>query len=190
MFATSSGIDKLGGGQFSLIATFIDRDNPYQVEINPLKPLSNLSSILVVCDGNHCRSPMAEALFKAAVGEEMVIDSAGLTALQGVPADILARLILAEAGLDISGHRGRQLTTAIALTSDLILVMDERQKRECERLVPSARGRVYLLGQWQPPSFREIPDPFQRGAEAFQQAFAQIQQSVADWIPRLIRKQR
>jgi protein-tyrosine phosphatase len=110
--------------------------------------------------------------------------------MEGLPADILARTIMAEAGLDISSHRGRQFTAAMALAADLILVMDERQKRDCERLVPSIRGRVYLLGQWQLASSREIPDPFQKGPQAFHQALEQISRSVADWIPRLVRKQR
>jgi protein-tyrosine phosphatase len=154
----------------------------------PLKPLSTISSILVVCDGNHCRSPIGEALVRAALGEAMVIGSAGLTALLGLPPDPLAQALLAERNLDISSHRGRQLTPAMALASDLILVMDERQKADCERMVPSARGRVYLLGHWQGASFREISDPFQRGPEAFRKAFEQINRSVADWIPRLTQR--
>jgi len=152
--------------------------------------LFNTSSILVVCDGNHCRSPIAEALLKAGLGEGVSIGSAGLIAMEGLPADILARKVMAELGLDISSHRGRQLTGPLALASDLILVMDERQKRDCEQLAPSSRGRVYLLGHWQPASSREIPDPFQKGPEAFRQALEQISHSVADWIPRLVRTQR
>jgi protein-tyrosine phosphatase len=133
---------------------------------------------------------MAEVLLQSALGEAINIGSAGLIALQGFPADPLAQAIMAEGGLDISRHRGRQLTAAIALASDLILVMDERQKDNCLRMVPSLRGRVYLLGHWQPTSFREIPDPFQRGPEAFRKALEQISHSVADWIPCLIHKQR
>jgi protein-tyrosine phosphatase len=110
--------------------------------------------------------------------------------MDGLPAAALARTVMAEHGLDISSHRGRQFTPELALASDLILVMDERQKRDCERLVPSVRGRVYLLGHWQPDALREIPDPFQQGPKAFRQALVQISRSVADWIPRLVRKQR
>ena len=133
---------------------------------------------------------MGEALLRAAMDEGMIIGSAGLIAMDGLPADPWAQGIMAECGLDISSHRGRQLTAAIALATDLILVMDERQKKDCERMVPSIRGRVYLLGHWQPVSSREIPDPFRKGPEAFRKALEQINRSVADWIPRLIHKQR
>jgi protein-tyrosine phosphatase len=120
----------------------------------------------------------------------MTIESAGLIAMKGLPADPWAQEIMAECGLDISSHRGRQLTAPLALAADLILVMDERQKRDCERMIPSIRGRVYLLGHWQPDSSREIPDPYRKGREAFLQALKQIDQSVADWIPRLVHEQR
>jgi protein-tyrosine phosphatase len=124
------------------------------------------------------------------VDKGLIIGSAGLFAMEGLPADPNAQSIMAECGLDISHHRGRQLTAAIALATDLILVMDERQKKKCECMVPSIRGRVYLLGHWQPVSSREIPDPYRRGPEAFRRALEQIHRSVADWIPRLIHEQR
>lgn len=133
---------------------------------------------------------MGEALLRGVLGEWMSIGSAGLTALEGFPADPEAQTIMAECGLDISRHRGRQLTAAMALAADLILVMDERQKEDCQRVFPSVRGRVYLLGHWRPGSSREIPDPFRKGPEAFRQAFEHISRSVADWPPHLAHKQR
>jgi len=156
-----------------------------------LSPAPRFASILVICDGNHCRSPIAEALLRSAVGEGGPrIESAGLTALEGVPAHPLAQQILAERGLDISGHRGRQLTLPIALAADLILVMDERQKRECGQLAPSARGRLFLLSHWQPDGRKGIPDPSRGGAKAIYRCFDQISRSVADWIPRLVQNRR
>ena len=154
-------------------------------------PIPAIASVLVVCDGNHCRSPIGEALLKEGCSGELEVSSAGLTALEGVPpAPEAQRLLRAERGLDISGHRGRQVTPALVLSSDLILVMEERQRAECERLAPSARGRVFLLGHWQPPAHREIPDPFRKGPQAYRKALEQISQSVRDWLPRLVAQQR
>lgn len=155
-----------------------------------LNPLVNIASILVVCDGNHCRSPIGEALLRVAMGDGTLVGSAGLTALQGVPAAPEALTLMSEMGLDISRHRGRQLTAAMAIEADLILVMDERQKADCERMVPSTRGRVYLLGHWQVAAAREIPDPFRKGPKAFRRALEQISRSAADWPSHLVHKQR
>jgi protein-tyrosine phosphatase len=140
----------------------------------------------VVCDGNHCRSPIGEALLRERVQGQVEVSSAGLSALEGYPADLEAQRLMAEFGTPIAGHRGRQLTAALAMGSDLIFVMDARQKADCERAIPSARGRVFLLGHWRPEGMKEIPDPYRRGAEAFRVALDQIDQAVKDWVPHVI----
>jgi protein-tyrosine phosphatase len=88
---------------------------------------------------------------------------------------------MAERGIDLNGFRSRQVTADMALAADLILVMDGEQKKWCETLVPSARGRVQLLGRWLSSDQREIADPFRKSPEAFLHAFNLIQQSVTGW---------
>ena len=144
-------------------------------------------SILVLCEGNHCRSPIAEGLFLAELQRQgMRVESAGLGAQDGVPPHPEAVRILADRGIDISALRSRQVTPAMALAADLILVMDADQIRWCGSLAPSARGRIFLLGRWLPPERREIADPFQQGPEAFRRAFDLIREAVASWLPHLI----
>jgi len=157
---------------------------------HPLKPLLPITSILVVCDGNHCRSPIAEILLRTALGGRVTVSSAGLAALQGEPPAREAERLMRELNLDISAHRGRQLTQEMAEAVDLILVMDHRQKRACERIAPAARNRIFLLGHWQPRSLQEIPDPFGVGPMAFQLAREQISRAVADWQSHLAHTQR
>jgi len=142
-------------------------------------------SILVLCEGNHCRSPIAEGLLRVALGEPIQVSSAGLGALVGHPAHPEAQKLMAEHGLDISSHQGRQLTPELALRSDLILVMDEAQKTACELLAPAARGRIFLLGHWLPGPQREIIDPIQRSPEFHRQVHDHIQLAVSAWLPRL-----
>lgn len=141
--------------------------------------------ILILCEGNHCRGPMAEALLRSLLPPGIRVESAGLEALEGKPADEEARRLMAARGLDISAHRGRQLTEEMALKADLILVMDLPQKAWCEQMMPSAVGRIFLLGHWRPAPGREIGDPYGMGPAAFQAAFESIRESVADWLPRL-----
>ena len=148
--------------------------------------MSDIESILVVCDGNHCRSPIGEALLRSRSGGRLAVSSAGLGALVGVPPDPTAQRLMAERGLDISGHRGRQLTTALALGADLILVMDHRQMVECGMLAPRSRSRIFLLGHWRPAAQREIIDPFRTNEDVFMAVLGQIEASVDDWLPRLL----
>ena len=154
------------------------------------QPSAPFRSILVLCEGNYCRSPMAEYLLRASLGPQVVVESAGLGALHGASAAPEARTLMAERGLDISAHRARQLTTQSALAADLILVMDRRQKARCESMVPSARGRIFLLGHWLPDGRQEIADPYRRGPEAFRTALNHIDHAVTAWLPRLFQTQR
>ncbi len=155
-----------------------------------MKARPTLKSILVLCEGNHCRSPIAEALLAEALSPRVRVESAGLNALVGCPVDPHVQSIMLERGFDLSGHRGRQCTPTMALSADLILVMEQSQRDWCEFLVPSARGRVFLLGQWLASPPREISDPFRQGPQAFREAFDIINHSVAGWLPRLTHRQR
>jgi protein-tyrosine phosphatase len=147
-------------------------------------------SILVLCEGNHCRAPIAEGLLRAALGPAVKVSSAGLSALVGLPPDPEAQHLMRAHGLDISKHRGRQVTPDMAHDAELILVMDAHQKEWCARLAPSARGRIFLLGHWVSRPPLAIQDPYNLGTDAFKQAFEDIRLSVSAWLPHILSKQR
>lgn len=157
---------------------------------NLLKSHRPIRSILVLCVGNHCRAPIAEGLLRAALGSSVSVTSAGLKALVGAPPDPEAERLMREQGHDISAHRGRQFIPEKAHEADIILVMDAEQKEWCTQLVPSARGRIFLLGHWLGTPPLEIADPFSLGPVAFQQAFEDIQKAVLAWLPHLVFEQR
>jgi protein-tyrosine phosphatase len=137
--------------------------------------------VLVVCIGNICRSPMAEGLFRLAV-PEMQVGSAGMSALVGHAADPLAIQIMADAGVDISPHRARMLTDALARDADLILVMDDMQKQQVTMQYPYTRGKVFRLAE---ASKQDIPDPYRQAPEMFQEVFSLVQTGVTEWTRRI-----
>lgn len=137
--------------------------------------------VLVVCIGNICRSPMAEGLIRQAV-PGVQISSAGMSALVGHGADPIAVQIMAGVGVDISAHRARMLTDAIAREADLILVMDEQQKQQLATQYPYARGKVFKLGE---ASKQDIPDPYRQHPEVFRTVFSMIENGVTDWVKRI-----
>ncbi|MEN8174627.1 MAG: low molecular weight protein-tyrosine-phosphatase [Pseudomonadota bacterium] len=140
-------------------------------------------SVLIVCIGNICRSPMAEALMRASLEEQhrpAPVASAGLAALVGAPPEPVATELMDELGIDISAHRARQITVEDLKTHDLILVMDREQQRQLEKWVTSLKGRVFRLGHWDDD---DIDDPFMAPREAFVEALDRIRRGVHRWIP-------
>jgi len=144
-----------------------------------------IKSLLTVCVGNICRSPMAEGLFREVAreaGSELVVHSAGIGALVDHAADPIAIELMQDAGIDITAHRARQISPEIISESELILVMESWQQQEVERLYPFAKGRVFTIGKW---SDITVDDPYKKPREAFEEALVGIRQGVKDWTPYL-----
>ena len=124
---------------------------------------------------------MAEGLFKQALPDTNVI-SAGLGALAGQPADPHAVDLMRELGIDISSHRAQQIGRSMATRADLILVMDNAQRQELQRLHPATTGRVFRMGEL---AKFDVPDPYREDRPAFENALRLIQRGVEAWVPRI-----
>ena len=135
--------------------------------------------VLMVCLGNICRSPMAEAVL-AAQAPTWTVDSAGTAAYHvGDAPDPRTIAELARHGLK-TRHRGRQVCAADFTRFDLILAMDRQNLRNLERLRPAAAtAMLTLLGAYDPQGIEEVPDPYTEDDAAFAVIHVQIARCCA-----------
>jgi protein-tyrosine phosphatase len=129
---------------------------------------------------------MAEGLLKHALAAsnkgDCVVSSAGLGALVGHHPDPKACQLMMEKGIDISDYRACQLNKEMIRKTDLILVMETAHKIAIEESEPSAKGKVFRLGEW---GKFDIPDPYKQDLSVFIESINLIEQGVALWVPKL-----
>lgn len=152
-----------------------------------------MKSVLFVCTGNTCRSPMAAALLKhyaQQAGMEVRVASAGLGAFTGDSASEHAQAAMAELGLDLTDHRSRKFHPALAEEFDLILVMTENHRRHLLQTAPELGPKVFLLGEYsrmvrsgeelteQEAKVYEIADPFGQSLDVYRKVRDDIARAV------------
>jgi len=134
------------------------------------------SSILFVCLGNICRSPMAEGvfkhmLFKAGLHHEIHVDSAGLIAYhQGELPDSRMRAHASRRGYNLT-HRSRQVTVSDFDKFDLIIGMDDQNMHGLRNLArtPEQKAKIRRMTDFcVHMQASEVPDPYYGGAAGFE----------------------
>ena len=137
-----------------------------------------MTRVLFVCMGNICRSPTAEGVFRRLVrdeglDDEIEIDSAGTGGWHvGEPPDARATEAARRRGIDLDGA-ARQFSADDFDRYDLILAMDEENRRDLLALAPDedAREKVRLFREFDPASDGgdlDVPDPYFGGEQGFE----------------------
>lgn len=142
-------------------------------------------SVLILCIGNICRSPVAEGVLKKMSAQHdlgLSISSAGVHAMVDEPAQPHSLTVAEENGIDITSHRARQLTTEIINAHDLVLVTDKTVLKILTRQHPHAMGKVKLIGHFR--QF-EIADPYRKPKENFDAMYVDIKNCLQDWLNRV-----
>ncbi len=139
-------------------------------------------SILVICTGNICRSPIGERYLQKLLPDKKIA-SAGVGALKNHNADENAVNIALKHDLSLDGHKGKQFTASLARQFDLILAMEKSHIEQISRIAPEVRGKTMLFGQW--IGMRDIPDPYQKSEEAFASVYDLIEQASKRWAEKL-----
>jgi protein-tyrosine phosphatase len=139
--------------------------------------------VLMVCEGNICRSPMAAALLARDL-PHLHVTSAGTHALVGQSASAEAVQLMDDRGSDIRAHVATLLTPAHVRHAHLVLTMTRLQRELIETNYPYARGKTYRLGHHDD---LDVVDPYQRSSFIFELAVTQIEQGVSRWLDAIAR---
>jgi protein-tyrosine phosphatase len=138
---------------------------------------ANIRSVLFICHGNICRSPYAAAAFRAMLPPSLrghvEIGSAGFIGPdRPPPAESL--LVAGKRGIELTNHRSSLLSVEKVQRYDLLVVMEERQRRAIAATYPH-RGLI-VLGDLDPEPIdtRTIRDPYAQSEAVFEQSFARI----------------
>ena len=145
-----------------------------------------MKKIMFVCHGNICRSPMAEFVMKSlaakvGAGDELHIESSA-TSREEIGNSIYppAAYTLSLHGIDSDGHRARQFTVADYNEYDMVIVMEDYNKRNLLRLIGcDCEGKVWKLLDFvadepHPCNGADISDPWYHGN--FDKTYREIEQ--------------
>ena len=137
-----------------------------------------MKKIMFICSGNTCRSPLAEGLFKKYLNEKNITDieveSAGVGAFPGDDVSINSILVAGSRGVDISGHRARNINPEHLITTDLFCCMSDSHKqvllRHCDE------NKIIVLG---------VPDPYGRPIDAYEECAKQLESQFPAILERI-----
>ncbi|NEJ70113.1 low molecular weight phosphotyrosine protein phosphatase [Rhizobium phaseoli] len=136
-------------------------------------------SILFVCMGNICRSPLAEGIFSHLVAEagltrRFTVDSAGTGGWhEGAPPDRRSIATTQNHAIDISGQRARRVRSSDFRDFDLILAMDRDNLAALEKIAPP-EANIRLFGDIALKTGEDIPDPYYGGPAGFELVYARL----------------
>jgi protein-tyrosine-phosphatase len=147
-------------------------------------------TILVVCTGNICRSPMGARLLRHALDAEpeplrsLRIDSAGLAASAGQRATENSTFALRKVGLDLAEHCAQPLTQAMLDEALAVFCMTETHRMLIEVNFAPPPGRLHLFREFLGDGADlEIPDPYGQNLAAYEAC----RDSMVEAIPSLVR---
>lgn len=144
----------------------------------------------MVCTANICRSPVAEALLRDRLCRAGLVEwrvSSGATwAVGPYRAAGFSIDLMAERGVDISGHRAKHVRKASIEAADLVLCLDRSHVEELRRDFPNFRERIHLLSEMSGHA-HGVEDPYGGSLQAYRAMVSEIDGLIEAGFDRIIR---
>lgn len=152
-----------------------------------------MKSVLIVCTGNICRSPLAEIIMKRDLvkkdsGDSFTISSAGTGAWEGKSASEGAYLVAIENSLDVSHHRATLLTLELVDRSDIVFTMARHHRLRVQEL--GGDGKVFLLGEYAglTNDEAEVADPYGGDIAVYRETYRELEAAIDLVVDKMVAK--
>lgn len=149
-----------------------------------------MQKVLVVCMGNICRSPTAEAVLRSKAAQlnvEVEIDSAGTIGYhQGNPPDARSRVAGEKRGYSFSGIKARKIRDEDFAEFDWILAADKENLSELKARCPKLyQHKLSLMLSHCDSDYEEIPDPYYGGEHGFERVLDLVEEAAEQFLLKL-----
>jgi len=147
-------------------------------------------TVLFVCSGNTCRSPMAEMILKHLLKEKGLLQkikvySAGVHAFDDGDMSEHAKTVLAKYDIDAADFSVKRLDAEHVEKADLVLCVTKGHVAAVRAFFPKVMEKVHLLGSFASDGI-DVSDPFGMGVKEYEECFWQLKDLIEKALPKII----
>ncbi|MDD3627583.1 MAG: low molecular weight protein arginine phosphatase [bacterium] len=152
---------------------------------------NNEMKVLFICTGNTCRSYMAQVILEKLAKEkkiDLTVSSAGIQAIDGIPAYPYAKMALKKNGYEDKKHYSKSISELTLNENDLILTMEVKQRDYLKFTFPQLSHKIITVSELAVDTEGDIDDPIALEYTEYEKIFKKIEEYTIKIFKRLIKK--